>query len=252
MPTIDSDLSTWDAESVTFRGQDLASEVMGELDFGATLLLLMTGDVPEDGETRVANAMLDSLMVHGMTAHAVAARLTYRSDPSLQGAVASGLLGVGSNFVGSMMECAEVLQAVEAADDPDAAVRETVDTYREAGDPFPGIGHRFHEPVDPRAERLLDIADEEGVVGAHPDHLRAIQAEFEDRLGLDLPVNITGAIAATSSDMGLPPTAARGFAVVSRTGGLVAEVLEEERNPVSGDIVEAVEENFEYTGPAAE
>ena len=252
MPSIDSNLSTWDADSVTFRGQDLTTDVMGELDFGATLLLLMTGDVPGDGQARLANAMLDSLMVHGMTAHAVAARLTYRSDPSLQGAVASGLLGVGSNFVGSMKECAEVLQAVEAAADQDGIVRETVDTYREAGDPFPGIGHRFHEPVDPRAERLLGIAEEEGLSGPHPTHLRAIQSEFEERLGLDLPVNITGAIAAVSSDMGLPPTAARGFAVVSRAGGLVAEVLEEERSPVSGDIVAAVEENFEYTGPSPE
>lgn len=252
MPSIESELSTWDATSVTVRGQDLAEDVMGELDFGGTVLLLLTGEVPTDGERRLANAMLDSLMVHGMTAHAVAARLTYRSDPSLQGAVASGLLGVGSNFVGSMKECAAVLQAVEAASDADAAASDAVDTYREAGDPFPGIGHRFHEPVDPRAQRLLELAEEEGISGPHADHLRAIQADFEARLELDLPINITGAIAAVSSDMGLPPTAARGFAVISRAGGLVAEVLEEEQNPVSGEIVEAVEENFRYTGPPAE
>jgi citrate synthase len=250
MPSIQSELSTWDATSVTVRGQDLAGDVMGELDFGGTVLLLLTGEVPNEGERRLANAMLDSLMVHGMTAHAVAARLTYRSDPSLQGAVASGLLGVGSNFVGSMKECAEVLQAVEAADDAEAAAVEAVDSYREAGDPFPGIGHRFHDPVDPRAQRLLDLADEEGLAGPHADHLHAIQADFEDRLELDLPVNITGAIAAVTSDMGLAPSAARGFAVISRAGGLVAEVLEEEQNPVSGDIVEAVEEQYEYTGPS--
>ena len=250
MPSIESELSTYDATSVTVRGQDLASDVMGELDFGGTVLLLLTGEVPDDGERRLANAMLDSLMVHGMTAHAVAARMTYRSSPSLQGAVASGLLGVGSNFVGSMKECAEVLQAVEDAADADAAAAEAVDTYREAGDPFPGIGHRFHDPVDPRAQRLLDLADEEGLSGPHVEHLRTIRADFEARLDLSLPVNVTGAIAAVSSDMGLPPTAARGFAVISRAGGLVAEVVEEERNPVSGEIVEAVEANYEYTGPS--
>ncbi len=252
MPPIESELSTWDASTVTVRGQDLAHDVMGELDFGGTVLLLMTGEVPSEGERRLANAMLDSLMVHGMTAHAVAARLTYRSDPSLQGAVASGLLGVGSNFVGSMKECAEVLQAVEAAENADGAAIEAVDTYREAGDPFPGIGHRFHDPVDPRAQRLLELADEEGLAGPHGEHLRTIQADFEERLDLALPVNITGAIAAVSSDLGLPPSAARGFAVISRAGGLVAEILEEARNPVSGDIVAAVEEKYEYTGPPAE
>lgn len=252
MPQIDSQLSTWDETSVTVRGRDLTGEVMGELDFGATLLLLLTGEEPDDGEARLANAMLDSLMVHGMTAHAAAARLTYRSDPSLQGAVASGLLGVGSNFVGSMTECAEVLQAVEATGTPEAAGEETVDTYRVAGDPFPGIGHRFHDPVDPRAERLLELADEAGVRGAHAGHLRTIQAEFEDRLDLALPVNVTGAIAAVCSDMSLAPSAARGFAVVSRAGGLVAEVLEEERSPVAGEIVAAIEEHYRYTGPPAD
>jgi citrate synthase len=252
MPSIESSLSTWDETAVTVRGRDLDTEVMGELDFGGTLLLLLTGEVPAAGECRVVNAMLDSLMVHGMTAHAVAARMTYRSSPSIQGAVASGLLGFGSNFVGSMKECAAVLQAVETAEDPAAAIDETVDSYREVSDPFPGIGHRFHEPVDPRAERLLDLADEESIAGPHPAHLRDIQSEFEDHLGLDLPVNVTGAIAAVTSDLGLSPPAARGFAVISRAGGLVAEVLEEERTPVSGEIVEAVEENYEYTGPAAE
>ncbi|MFB6310469.1 MAG: citryl-CoA lyase [Salinirussus sp.] len=251
MPEIHSALSTWDETSVTVRGRDLTTEIMGELDFGATFLLLVTGELPDAGEARLANAMLDSLMVHGMTAHAAAARLTYRSDPSLQGAVASGLLGVGSNFVGSMTECAEVLQAVNAAESPPAAVQETVDTYRDAGDPFPGIGHRFHDPVDPRAERVLEIAADAGVSGPHVDHLRAIQDGFEDRLDFDLPINITGAIAAACSDMGLSPSAARGFAIVSRAGGLVAEVLEEEDTPVAGEIVAAIEEHYQYTGPSA-
>jgi len=253
MPDLESRLSTYDAESVTFRGEDLTTELMGELDFGGTVLLLLTGDRPNAGETRLVNAMLESLMVHGVTPHAVAARMTYLSEPtSVQGAVASGLLGVGSRFVGSMQECAAVLAEVEAAEDTDAAVEDVVATYREAGDPFPGIGHPFHEPVDPRAQRLFDIAEAEGLSGPHVDHLRAVQEEFEAVTGRWLVANVTGGIAATAADIGLPPVAARGLAGISRAAGLVAEVVEEDRDPIARDVWGMVEEEMTYVGPDAE
>lgn len=143
MPSFESNLSTYDAESVTFRGEDLTTDLMGELDFGGTILLLLAGERPDEGETRLANAVLESLMVHGVTPHAIAARMTYLSEPtSIQGAVASGLLGVGSRFVGSMQERSAVLQEIEAADDPEAAAQEVVASYREAGDPSPASATR--------------------------------------------------------------------------------------------------------------
>jgi len=253
MPELESRLSTYDAESVTFRGEDLTEDLMGEMDFGGTVLLLLTGERPDAGESRLANAMLESLMVHGVTPHAIAARMTYLSEPtSIQGAVASGLLGVGSRFVGSMQECAAVLGEIEDAEDTEAAVAETVAAYREAGDPFPGIGHPFHEPVDPRAQRLFDIAGEEDIAGPHVDHLRAVQEEFEAVTGKWLVANVTGGIAATSADMGLPPVAARGLAVISRAAGLVAEVVEEDQDPIARDVWGMVEEEMTYVGPDAE
>lgn len=251
MEEFTTELSTYDTTSITVRDRDLADEIMGELTFGGSVYLLWTGEEPTDGQARLVDAMLSSLMVHGRTPHALAARLTYLSEPeSLQGAVASGLLGVGSQFVGSMQEAAAVLQ--ELADEPDsereAAVEAVVAEYRERGDPFPGIGHPFHEPVDPRAERLFAVAEQEGVAGVHIDRLREVQAGFEAATGLDLPVNITGAIAAVASDMGLSPEAARGLAVVSRAAGLVAAVIEEQSRPVAMDVWDYAEEQTEYTG----
>jgi len=244
-------LSTYDTTSITVRDRDLADEIMGELSFGGSVYLLWTGEVPTDGQARTVDAMLSSLMVHGRTPHALASRLTALSAPdSLQGAVASGLLGVGSQFVGSMQEAAAVLQ--ELADEPEAdredAVEAVIAEYRERGDPFPGIGHPFHEPVDPRAERLFEVAEEEGVAGAHIDCLREVQAGFEAATGLDLPVNITGAIAAVASDMGLSPEAARGLAIVSRAAGLVAAVIEEQSRAVAMDVWDYAEEQTEYVG----
>ncbi|MFT4949590.1 MAG: citrate synthase [Natronomonas sp.] len=251
MEEFTTELSTYDITSITVRDRDLADEIMGELTFGGSVYLLWTGEEPTDGQARLVDAMLSSLMVHGRTPHALAARLTYLSEPeSLQGAVASGLLGVGSQFVGSMQEAAAVLQ--ELADEPhserEAAVEAVVAEYRERGDPFPGIGHPFHEPVDPRAERLFAVAEQEGVAGVHIDRLREVQAGFEAATGLDLPVNITGAIAAVASDMGLSPEAARGLAVVSRAAGLVAAVIEEQSRPVAMDVWDYAEEQTEYTG----
>jgi hypothetical protein len=39
-------LSTHDAESITVRGKDLPSEIMGEMDFGSAFYFLLTGEEP--------------------------------------------------------------------------------------------------------------------------------------------------------------------------------------------------------------
>lgn len=242
-----SALSDHDDESVTVRDRDLPSEVMGEMDFGGAFYLLLTGEDATPEERRLVNAMLSSLMVHGTTPHAIATRMTLLSEPnSTQGAVASGLLGVGSRFAGAMEQSAADLQAVTDADDRAQAVDDLVADYRERGEPFSGIGHPQFDPVDPRAQKLFDLSEESGVAGAHTEILHDVQARFEDETGLDLPVNVTGAIAATASDMGLPPEAARGFAIVSRAAGLVAEVIEEKESPMAMDMWQMVDEKVDY------
>lgn len=248
MARFDTSLSTYDADSVEFSGLDLATEIMGELDFGETIFLLLTGDVPNEGESRTINAMLSSLMVHGLTPHAIASRMTLLSAPeSIQGAVASGVLGAGTRYLGAMERCAEQLHRLADEDGGPASVDEVVAEFTSRGDPFPGIGHPFHEPVDPRAERLFAIAKEADVAGDHVDLLLAIRDAFEDETGRALPINITGAIAAVSADLGLTPTAAKGIAIISRTSGLVAEVVEEEQHPMAREMWQLLEENTEYS-----
>lgn len=240
-------LSTHDEKSVTVRGKDLATEIMGEMDFGSAFVHLLGGETPTPGERRLVNAMLSSLMVHGTTPHAIATRLTLLSEPeSTQGAVASGLLGVGSRFAGAMEQCATDLQSVAAADDREAATTELAAAYRESGTRFSGIGHPEFDPVDPRAQRLFALAEDADVAGEHVAILRDLQAEFEDAAGRDLPINVTGAIGALASDLGLAPEAARGFAIVSRAAGLVAEVIEERESPVAMDVWQSVDDRMTY------
>lgn len=244
MGDLETDLSTYDAESITVRGESLSSDIMGVRGFGESMLLLITGEKPTEGEGKIADAILSSLMVHGVTPHAIATRMTLLAEPnSVQGAVAAGLLGVGDRFVGAMQECTELVYELDAED---ASVEGLVESYREAGEPFPGIGHPFHEPVDPRAVRLFELAEEEGIAGEGVERIRAVQDEFEETTGKRLVINLTGAIAAVAYDMDLSPDAARGLAVVSRAAGLVAEVVEERENPMAMDIWQLVEEHVDY------
>lgn len=243
----ETQLSTHDEESVTIRGKDLTSEIMGELDFGSAFIHLLIGESLTAKEGRLVNAMLSSLMVHGTTPHAIATRLTLLSEPnSTQGAVASGLLGVGSRFAGAMEQCATDLQSINSADDREASVEELVAAYRESGNRFAGIGHPEFDPVDPRAQRLFELAEEADVAGEHVAILEDLQSEFEETTGRDLPINVTGAIGALTSDLGLEPEAARGFAIVSRAAGLIAEIIEEKDSPIAMDVWQSVDDEMTY------
>lgn len=236
-------LSDHDEESISFREKDLATEVMGELTFSETLYYMWTGEEPSPEDRELLDAMLSTLMTHGVTPSTIVSRLTLLTEPNaVQTAVASAVNGVGSRFIGTMKECAEDLETLAAADDRDDAVADMVVDYLDRGERFSGIGHPELDPVDPRARKLFDMAEESGVSGQHVALLRDVQATFKDETGASLPINATGAIAAVTLDMGLPPTAARGFAIVSRATGVVAEVIEEEENPMAMDIWQAVDE----------
>jgi citrate synthase len=240
-------LSSHDETSINVREKKLSSEIMGEMDFGGSIYYLLTGENPTPEEQQVAGAMLSSLMVHGTTPHAIASRLTYLSEPkSIQGAVSSGLLGVGSRFAGAMEQSARNLQAIAEQDNLEEAVAELVVEYSESDERFSGIGHPHLNPVDPRAERLFDLAEEADIAGHHVEAIHAVQMAFEEDTGHKLPINITGAIAAIASDMGLPPEGARGIAIISRAAGLVAEVLEERKNPAAMDIYQSIDKQMSY------
>lgn len=232
-----STLSTHNSTTITVRDKELSSEIMGNIGFVRSWYYLLHGEEPTAGEQQLLDAMCCSLMVHGTTPHAIVSRLAYLSEPtSMQGAVASGLLGVGSRFAGAMQACATDLQAI--VDDPhmDKACEALVAKYQEQNVPFPGIGHPHLDPVDPRAERLFELAREYDLDGEHVLALQQVQVIFETHTGANLPINVTGAIAALASDMGFPPEGARGIAVLSRTAGLIAEVLDEQTAPIAGDI----------------
>lgn len=249
-PDYDTRLSTHDSESISVREKDLATDVLGEQSFPATLYYLWTGEEPTTGEERVFEAMLSSLMVHGVTPSSLVSRLTLFTEPeAVQNAVGNAVNGVGSRYVGTMKDCSEHLHDVASAEDRDASIETLVSDHLARGDSFPGIGHPHLEPVDPRAERLFEIAEDADVPAQYTAVLQDVRDAFEAETGASLPINVTGAIAALSADMGLPPAAARGIAIVSRASGAVGEVIEEQERPIAGDVWQHVDQNA--TGPDA-
>jgi len=229
-------------DAITVAGRDLPTDIMGKLTLTELAYLLVTRREPTDAQTRLLDAVLVSLADHGLTPSALAARLTYTGAPeAIQGAIAAGLLGAGSVFLGPAGDTAQflfdALQAAGAPTDPDDAqltrIAETaVDARRAAGERVPGLGHPVHKEVDPRTPRLYAIAAEEGLLGPHLRLLERVGDVNEQRTGKHLPVNGAGAGGAALVDLGLPPSSARGVVLIARTAGLVAHLVEEAERPV--------------------
>jgi citrate synthase len=252
-------IGTSSAETITLLGHDLAAEMMGKVGFGELALWLVTKRRPTRSQVRVFEAVLVALADHGFTPTAIAARLTYLSAPdSVQGAIAAGLLGGGSRFLGVTEDAASFLTETLAgqpvpADDAgfDELALAGVQRARDAGRLVPGLGHPVHKITDPRTPALLAIAEAEGLRGSHLRLFEAIGRVHPQVLGRRLPLNGAGTCGAALADLGLPADLLRGFALLARTAGLLGHLAEEQRRPVGMDIYLTVEHNTEYLPPEA-
>ncbi|MGH3356300.1 MAG: citryl-CoA lyase [Nocardioidaceae bacterium] len=256
-------LGASDAESITLLGQDLATDLMGKVGFGELAFWMVTQQRPTPAQVRVFEAVLVALADHGFTPTAIAARLTYLSAPdSLQGALASGLLGGGSRFLGVTEDSGRFLAgflAEHEADSPrtleddaawDALALQAVREARAAGRLVPGLGHPVHKQEDPRTPRLLAIAAEEGLKGRHLRLFEAVGRVHPEVLGRRLPLNGAGVCGAALADLGLPVEMLRGFALLARAAGLLGQLAEEARRPIGNDIYLSVDRHATYVAPS--
>jgi citrate synthase len=222
-------IASHSADDVFIRGKSLCKELIGQRSFTEVIYFQILGRMPTTDQSALLDACLVALMEHGLTPSVVAARLTYSSAPeALQGAVAAGLLGVGSRFVGSMEGCAALLQRIAAAKDGEAEAKRIAVEHRADRTPLPGFGHPTHKPDDPRAQRLLELAQARGIAGRHVAAVATLSAAVDAVHGRHITINATGAIAALLLEIGVPVAAMRAYSVVSRSGGLVGHLLEEQ------------------------
>jgi citrate synthase len=234
-------------DDILVRGRSLPGELLGKLTFTEMMGLVVLGEVPDAGRVAVIDACLVALMEHGLTPSAVATRLVLGSAPeALQGAVAAGLLAVGSTFVGTTEGCAALLARLVAAADAPAEAAAIVAEHRAAKRPLPGFGHPVHIPDDPRSPRLLAVARERGVAGRHIDAVLLLGAALDRAAGRHVTLNATGAVAAALLDCGVPAGIMRGFALVARCAGLVGHIHEEQRQPAMRALWDAAERAVPY------
>jgi citrate synthase len=235
---------------IFYRERNLVGDLMeGGGDFVALMMAHILGRDIAPREVRVMNAILITMMEHGLTPSAIATRSVYMSAPeNLQGAVAAGLMAVGSQFVGTIENNARLLARITAAPEaerPELA-REIVAEHRAAGQRMPGFGHHLHRPDDPRAVKLLEIGSREGFEGGHVAALRLLAQEVDAAAGRHVTINATGATAALLGDMGIPVPLMRGFAVIGRAAGLVAHIAEEQSRPSGRFIWDLVDKAIPY------
>jgi citrate synthase len=231
---------------VEVRGRDLTGDLMGRLTFTEHFHLLLTGREPTEDERYFLDVLLVAIAEHGLMPSNVAARLTLAADPgALQGAVAAGILGAGTVVLGAAEECARLLQRARDRD-PVEVVRE----LHAAGARVPGFGHPVHKPVDPRAERILELADERRVSGANVALARALRDAIPEVWGKPLVMNVSMPIAAVMLDLGYPAEAVKAVPILARTASLLAHLVEEQEEGTGFRMARAAEAAVEYEPPA--
>jgi len=225
------------ADQIFVRGHDLTEELIGKVSLGDFAFLELMARLPTPQESVMFNALVVTLVEHGLTPSTIAARMTYFGAPeALQAAVAAGLLGMGDRFGGSIEQAARILQEAPAGDDLQATARRIVRDYQARKEIIPGLGHPIHKPADPRTTKLFALAAETGFSGQRVKLMEHLSTEASALYGRALPVNATGAIAAIASEMEIPWRVTRGLAVMARAIGLVAHVQEEMEDPMAAEI----------------
>jgi citrate synthase len=184
----------------------------------------------------------------------VAARMTLAADPdSLQGAVAAGILGCGPVMLGTSEACAQLLEEaqekVAAGAEPAAVAGDLARAVHAAGGRMPGFGHPVHRPHDPRAERILELADARGVSGPHVLLARCFRDAVAEAWGKPLTMNVSMPIAAVMLDLGFPPATVKAVPLLARTAGLLAHLAEEQEHPLGFHMAGKAEEAVAYERP---
>ena len=258
-PRYPTSLGTSTATEINLLGHDLAGDLMGKVGFGELAFWLVAMRRPSPGELRVFESVLVALADHGFTPTAIAARVTYLSAPdSLQGAIAAGLLGGGSRFLGVTEDCGQFLHAAlnthegtlpTTEEEWDRMALDAIARQKKLGKHVPGLGHPNHKDGDPRTPVLIGIATEEGLRGPHLQLFEAIGRMSERGVGRALPLNGAGVCGAALADLGLPVELLRGFALLARCAGLLGQIAEERRNPIAHDIYMIVDRGAVYVDP---
>lgn len=225
-----SAIATADSTSITIRGKDLATELMGVMTFTELFVFHLTGKEATNEQVFFLDALLVAITEHGLTPSVQASRMTLAAEPNaMQAAVAAGILGCGSVILGASETAGQLLaegvrRVNEGEGDTDAVARAIAEETRAAKARLPGFGHPHLKPVDPRTVRLFTLADERGVSGPHVAMVRALSKAADEVWGRQMVLNVSGAIPAIMLDLDFPVASLKGVPILARTAGLLGHL----------------------------
>jgi len=231
-----------------YRQEDL----IGNIPYPHVVYLLLKGELPTKEHGKMIDAILTASIDHGVTPpSAMASRVVASGGVPLPTAVAAGILSIGDAHGGAIEKGAKMLQeGVNRVQRENKSIDEIaaiiVEQAKEKKERVLGFGHRVHTS-DPRTKRLFSLADVLDISGNHVALSKAIEIELEKSTGKKLPINVDGAIAAITSDMGFDWRLGKAFFLLGRVAGLTAHVYEEQTN--EKPMRKIFEYNCEYDGP---
>jgi len=247
-------IATSDADTITVRGFDLCDDLIGQIDFTDYFWLLVTGERPTDKQRLMMNACLVAIAEHGLVPSVQAARMTLAAGPEAwQAAMSAGLLGMGSVVAGSSEVAAIYLDEVlgesrKPGSDLAQAAKESLEGLKAQRQKVPGLGHPQHSSGDPRANKLLEIADNNGVSGEYVKTLRILGELAPGIMNRPLPINVSGAIPATILDAGWPLEAIKAVPLLARAAGLSAHLYEESLRSIGFIMSHKADQAIAYDG----
>ena len=234
-----SDVSDWWRTSIIdmepgrieLRGQPIQA-LIGTLSFSQMIWLMVRGDLPTEDQAQLFEAALVSAVDHGPQAPSIAAaRMAVTCGLPLNNAMASAVNMLGDVHGGAGEQAVELYHFIAEFE---GTLSEALDVWiAERGKIIPGFGHRFHQPVDPRAPRLMELVDRSVSAGAFAGQYsqigQAVEKELAKRKGRALPMNIDGATAVIYAELGFEPALARGLFCLSRSVGILAHAWEQKQ-----------------------
>jgi citrate synthase len=220
-------------DKILIRGYAL-DEMMGRLTFAEAVYLLLMGELPTPSIGKMFDAILVSSIDHGvMPPSTLAARNVATAGAPLKDSVGAGVLAFGPRHGGDIESCMRFLDSGLALTRDGRSVQEAaeaiVNHWIRNNDVPPGFGHRIHAH-DPRAARLFQMALELELEGEHVRLIRVVERVLADRAShfeRPVPVNVDGAIAAVTGDLGFPYDLGNAVFLISRLPGLIAHAHEE-------------------------
>lgn len=239
-----------EAERITLRGYPI-QDLIGRASWGASVYLTLLGELPSENHARLLEAILVSVIDHGVRPPSTIAAVTAANTGApLNAAIAAGVLAINKYHGGAIEDAMRVLsEARQTQDaeriDAESAARKLVADYKNRRQRISGYGHRFHR-ADPRAVRLFDLAHELDIAGRYVAQAEVLERVLSEATGRHLPINADGAIAALLCEMDFPPKTANGIFIIARLPGLVAHAVEEQERSAPMRTVDV--ENYEYDG----